>query len=367
MPGPLARGPAFLGNRDQVVSVFISVMRSRTMLRATLLAAAVLGATSARAAGERVKLEVDASEAEAVLAIMKRRAEGLEIRAQDWANLFATEPYRRLERRETSMGRAMNQDEFKAFVLSPELAARAADLERTVRTWKAADLPAAARKVMPYLPPQAHIRARVYPVIKPRTNSFVFEARTDPAIFLYVDPALPVERFANTVAHELHHIGLASVSHEAESALDALPPRTRAAAQWMGAFGEGVAMLAAAGGPEVHPHLHSPDADRQRWDRDVAALERDQRLLEQFLLDVIDGRLEGDAVGEKAFSFFGEQGPWYTVGWSMAVAIERSAGRDALVACMSDPRRLLVEYNRAVAGTRATPWSARLIEAMGAK
>lgn len=78
----------------------------------------------------------------------------------------------------------------------------------------AASMPAAARA---HLPPEARIRATVHVVIKPRTNSFVFEVRTNPAIFLYLDPARTGPQFENTVAHELHHIGFASVQGRTDS------------------------------------------------------------------------------------------------------------------------------------------------------
>jgi hypothetical protein len=34
-------------------------------------------------------------------------------------------------------------------------------------------------------------------VIKPKTNSLVFEVDTDPAIFLYIDPEISREKFEN--------------------------------------------------------------------------------------------------------------------------------------------------------------------------
>ena len=148
--------------------------------------------------------------------------------------------------------------------------------------------------------------------------------------------------------HELHHIGLGSVAAASEAALEDLPPRAKAAADWMGAFGEGMAMLAAAGGPDVNPHAYSSVEDRTRWDRDVASFSRDLRTVERFFLDVIEGRLQGeDAIREKAFAFFGVQGPWYTVGWKMASVVERTYGRQTLIDCMLDPRRLLATYNGA--------------------
>ena len=72
-------------------------------------------------------------------------------------------------------------------------------------------------------------------------------------------------------------------------------------------------------------------------------------------------------------TFFGVQGPWYTVGWKMAVVIERRFGRAKLIECMLDPRELLVTYDRAAAelngaGGELLPlWSDDLLRAMGAE
>ena len=89
-------------------------------------------------------------------------------------------------------------------------------LRHTLDAWQRADLVASARRVLAYLPDQAHIRAKVFPVIKPVTNSFVFESTTDPTIFLYLDPEESAAKFENTVAHELHHIGYSSIEALAE-------------------------------------------------------------------------------------------------------------------------------------------------------
>jgi hypothetical protein len=322
-------------------------------------------------ADDAVRLHMDTSEADAVLSILARRAAGDAIGDSDWRRVFESEPYRRLKRREAEMKRSFEDAEFKEFVMSDALLARSAEMERTVAAWKAVDLEASARSVLAYLPAQARIRAKVFPVIKPKTNSFVFDLKNDPTIFLYVDPAVTAPQFANTVRHELHHIGLGSVAAASEAALGDLPPRAKAAADWMGAFGEGMAMLAAAGGPDAHPHAFSSAEDRARWDRDVGKFEADLRALERFFLDVIDGRLKGDdAIREKAFAFYGVQGPWYTVGWKMAAIAEKAYGRPTLVECMLDPRRLLATYNRAVkagkTGERLPSWSPRLLRAVRA-
>jgi hypothetical protein len=270
------------------------------------------------------------------------------------------------------MKRTFEDAEFQEFVMSDALLKRAQELEATLAAWKRIDLEASARSVLGYLPAQARIRAKVFPVIKPKTNSFVFDVKNDPTIFLYVDPAVNAAQFANTVRHELHHIGLGSVGSESDAMLKDLPARAKQAAEWMGAFGEGMAMLAAAGGPDVHPHANSSAEDRARWDRDIANFGTDLRTLERFFLDVIDGQLKGeDTIRDKGFSFFGVQGPWYTVGWKMAAFVEQTYGRATLIDCMLDPRRLLATYNSAVkvgkTGQRLPLWSRRLVRAIRAQ
>ena len=102
----------------------------------------------------------------------------------------------------------------------------------------------------------------------------------------------------------------------------------------MGAFGEGFAMLVAAGGPDNDPHAASSPEEHARWEHDLANFNQDLSTLQEFFLDVIDQRLVGkDKIDEKAYSFFGVQGPWYTVGYKMSVVIEKRYGRKRLIDC----------------------------------
>jgi len=155
------------------------------------------------------------------------------------------------------------------------------------------------------LPAQARIHTKLYPVIKPNKNSFVFETSTDPAIFLYLDPEVTREKFENTVSHEMHHIGFASIETQTEAQLAGLPTITRTTVEWIGAFGEGFAMLAAAGGPDVYPHEVSTPEERARWNQDMAHYNQDLRTLDQLFLDILHGKFKNkDEVDEKAFTFF---------------------------------------------------------------
>lgn len=93
--------------------------------------------------------------------------------------------------------------------------------------------------------------------------------------FLYLNPSLSAARFANKVVHESHHIGLDSSSRQQEAVLRDLAEPQKKAVRWLGSFGEGEAMLAAAGSPSVHPHAQDDEAARthgrlDRSPKDVA-------------------------------------------------------------------------------------------------
>jgi hypothetical protein len=295
-----------------------------------------------------VDVRIISDEADAVLSILAKKRANRPIAEADWQRVFQSEGYIRLKKREASMNYSFEDADFKSFVLSDELAGRARALEETLDRWKRADITGAAGKALAYLPAQAQIRAKIYPVIKPKDNSFVFEVRTDPAIFLYLDPAQSKEQFENVLAHELHHIGHGSgcLSKQAADEISKLPPLSQAAVRWIGAFSEGLAMLAAAGGTDIHPHAVSKPEDRARWDKDVSNFNDDLKKVEKFFLDLLENRLTEEEARKTGFSFFGIQGPWYTVGWKMSVMIEKAYGRQKLIESFCDHRQLIPLYNK---------------------
>jgi hypothetical protein len=323
-----------------------------------------------KVAQERVNVRLVTDEAEAVLNILAKKKANETISDADWQQLFATEGYVRLKRRETSLQRSFEDTDFKTFVLSEQLAERAPALREALDKWKRADITRAAQLAFNYLPKDARISAKIYPVIKPRENSFVFDVKNDPAIFMYLDPTVSQQKFENTLAHEMHHIGYGTScpTKQTTAEREKLPPIVQAALTWTGAFGEGFAMLAAAGGPDIHPHAVSDTEERARWDKDVANFNDDLKKVEKFLLDILDGRLTGEEANKAGFSFFGTQGPWYTVGWQMAVLIEKTYGRAVLIESFCDQRKLLSTYNRAAEKYNRTArkplslWSRSLVD-----
>lgn len=328
------------------------------------LAAIMSVASPSRAQSPRVSLTLQDDEARAALTILDTLAAHAEPSAALWNALWASDGYRRLKKREAVIRHPFTDSSFAKFLRADTQTASRTRLAKTLGDWRSEDLEAGARQALEWLPDAAHIRATVYILIKPVSNSFVFEMSSDPAIMLYLDPAKPAAEFTNQVVHELHHVGFSSVCVRPSSPIDTPASKVRS---WLGAFGEGLAMLAAAGGPDVHPHAMSRPDDRARWDRDVANFDNDLHTVERFMSDVLDGRLVGDSISDRAASFYGVQGPWYTVGWQMAALVAKEDGRPALVAAMCDPVQLLTTYNAAEArqarrtGRRLATWNPALL------
>jgi hypothetical protein len=90
--------------------------------------------------------------------------------------------------------------------------------------------------------------------------------------------------------------------------------------------------------------------------------------VERFFLDVLDGKLTGEAgITERGMTFFGVQGPWYTLGYRMWSTVERKMGRDRVIADGCQPARLLLDYNAAVRNDRNAPrWSDRFAARLAA-
>ncbi|HKO42532.1 MAG TPA: DUF5700 domain-containing putative Zn-dependent protease [Pyrinomonadaceae bacterium] len=317
----------------------------------------------------KVNVRVVTDEADAVLEILAKREAGKQVTEADWQRVFKSEGYIRLKQREHSLARSFEHADFKAFVLSDSLVKKRKALAETLAEWKQTNVEKIALRPLAYLPSNAQIRATIYPVIKPRDNSFVFDLSGSPAVFLYLDPSKSRAVFENSFAHELHHIGYGTAcpTTTAREALVKTQPGSQKVLKWIGAFGEGLAMLAAAGGVDMHPHATSSAEDKLRWDRDVANFDTDLRTVEKFFLDLSKGTLSEEQETKTGYSFFGVQGPWYTVGWQMAVVIEKTFGRATLIESFCDQQKLLPTYNKAVRKynrkhrTRLASWSNELL------
>ena len=289
-------------------------------------------------------------EAEAVIAILEKRSRGLEP-TDEWQQLRESEGYVRLKRRQESFGAEDFDERFRAYLSSDEALERLDELREALARWRSIDVSGAGARAHAYLPTGSRIRATIYPVIKRTPNSFVFELDTDPAIFMYVNPERSSTQLENTLAHELHHVGSAACPEP--DGVDSLSPGAQQVVSWLSAFAEGMAMLAAAGGPDVHPHATSPPEAWAIWERDVGEFATDLRQIESFFRGVLAGEQPAEEQRAKLFSFISTdeipQGGFCTVGWTMAALVERVRGREVVVRAVCDLRVLLTAYNEVAA------------------
>jgi hypothetical protein len=310
---------------------------------------AEVDAPAVQRAGVQVRLMTD--EADAALAILNERAGRGEASPEAWDRLWKSEGFVRLKKRQEAFGAKDVEKDFRDFLGSAKPLAQRDALRQALELWKHLGVPAAAQRAAAYLPPGIPLRATVYPVIKKSINSFVFELDTNPAMFVHVDPQKSSDSLENTLVHELHHVCVEACPKPPD--FDRMSAAQKKAFDDLGAFGEGLAVLAAAGGPDVHPHAtDTPDAWLV-WERDVASFSVDLRRLELFFRDVLAGRLPAEEENRQLYAFIDAegvpQGPFYTVGWKMAAMVERARGRDGLVKTVCDPRALLAAYNEVAA------------------
>ena len=85
-------------------------------------------ASLAFAQTDRIHLQLNTDEAEAVLTILAKSTPT----NADWQRLFTSEPYVRLQKREAQFHNNFTDDDFKQSVLSPDMQKQATELRRTL-------------------------------------------------------------------------------------------------------------------------------------------------------------------------------------------------------------------------------------------
>lgn len=338
-------------------------------MKTVLLTLAGMMAAALPQESDRVKVRLDATQAEAALRIMDATSEGAGATRAHWRTLESSRPYQRLKQREGSLNVGFTDADFRAFLTASEQLSRRVALRDTLRRWSEIDIDAAAQEAFAYLPDGARLDGEVYFLIKPRTNSFVWDLSGEPGVFLYLDPTSSAAQTRNTVTHELHHVGMGRNCPGSPMGPDGAAQLRR----WSGGFGEGLAVLAAAGGADRHPHADSPSEARAVWDASVARFADDLRIQDAFFIRVLNGDAgDAAAIAEVMRGYYGEQGSWYTVGWRMAQIIEQVEGRAAVVEAFCRPGGVFSAYNAAARrlnaeGRDLPTWSDKVVTAMATR
>jgi len=324
--------------------------------RRSAAAVVLLIATPAGAQEPTVDVRIDVSQAQSTLALFETRMRAGSISPDVWSEIFESEGFRRVVERERGMEarfgleRSFSEESFRTWAESEEALENLAGRRRTLDQWATIDVSAAGAKAMRYLPASVELTATVYPIVREQSNSFVWDLPADPAIFMWVGPDVDREELEMTLVHELHHVGLAGVCTESA---DSLPAEVRQARDWLSGFAEGLAVLAAAGGPDQPTHAADQRELSDAWAVRLDSLESDMGRIESFLIDIAEGRISGEEASSIGMSFISApdipQGAFYSLGWFMGATVERSLGRDAVIAGTCDHGRLMTDYQRAAA------------------
>lgn len=339
------------------------------------LGAALLGAPGLHGqstSGPQLSVVLD--EARAAVHILELRDAGRVPTWQDWERIWQSEGFLRLVERQEAMGRGGTREGIEAYLMDDATLARLSEFRAGVARWESVSAEEAGAMASAYLSPGTRLEAKVYPVIKHTSNSFVFDLTNDPAIFFTIGTFTDADELTNVMAHELHHVGSARCAEP--TGLGDLAPSARRVVSWLSAFGEGMAMLAAAGGPAAHPHHASTSAAWLVWERDIAHAESDLTEVIRFFEGILHGTIPEDEQRDRLFRFISRdgvpQGAFYTVGWKMAAAVERAFGRQRIIESVCDPRILIASYNAVVRSVDSPSerqlvlWPDELLGAIGA-
>lgn len=212
---------------------------------------AALGSGRPRAAPQPstsgVRVRIIADESYTAIDLIDHAARYETVDPSAWQRFVDSEGYRALVARDSAFGVRRNDQAFRTFLLSDSLLAIRGPLRTHVEAMAKLDVRAAAQQALAYAPSDARIHATIFPVIKPTANSFVFGPDSAPQIFLFVNVDESAAHFRNRLTHELHHVALNTACPEDPD--PSLPEPVHALVRNLGGFGEGLAMLAAAGSP----------------------------------------------------------------------------------------------------------------------
>ncbi len=286
---------------------------------------------------------------EAVLQILEKQNNNISITNTDWEDLFTSKGYKWLVKRENDMGNKFSKNDFKSFLHNKNQVNSYENFKKSRKLLKDLELNKLLSITKKYLPKGAKFDTTIIPVIKPQDNSFVHEINDELVLFIYLEPGISRAKLENKLIHELHHVGFDDIYSPEK--YNYLLQQAQQVIEWTNAFGEGFAMLAAAGGPNNHPNYFDEELE-QKWDSNIERFNEDFDLIEEFFVKILKKEFFNEKElykrGYELMMNNGGQGSWYTVGWKIAVVVEKINGKEVLLDCMLDLTKLYPIYNKAV-------------------
>lgn len=293
----------------------------------------------------RITINVNSFFADVVM-VFSEKPSGC-INDNDWDNLFASESYKILVERNKMLKINLTDTDFKDCVMKLLSEENLQRYKNVLQTVKSIDLQACAGRALKYLPVNATIFTTVHLVVLPQPNYFIYCTKTTSAVFISLSVGLPLDDIENILVHELHHIGFLSIELQ-NNYYSGFATSHMYALRLLGYFREGIALLAAAGSAHNHPIPSSNPDLRLLWDNSINDSINAHKKIEDIFNEIFKGNITHEELDAKSLSFCHILGPWYTLGWLMAVTVECQFGINKLNECMQDLRLLLLYYNYAV-------------------
>ena len=305
-------------------------------------------------------LHFDADGAGRMLALLGRLVAGEEVPPADEEAVFETPAYRLFFAHHNRFaGRSLGADEFAAMLRAipggefetenPQLEhmwGRFRQVPGRLSALRALHEEIAGGEVVPravalarrYLPPEAALDTTVFIVLDGMSGGFVYQGQVAFDLLQMRD----AQSFTQTLAHELHHIGVEHLWREQiENA--GLPPARRLALEFVAILlGEGSATCLISGPPA------EPEGVEQ-WQGHMAHLDELFARAEDLLRRTLAGEIDEAAFGTLVPSFLqGYMGEAYAIGYVVVERLRQALGEEAVLACLREPRRTLALYNQAV-------------------
>ncbi len=223
--------------------------------------------------------------------------------------------------------------------------------ETVYRALQNLDAASIEKDVLEHLPPDAQIHTDIYVLAESHPAAYVFDGDIIVSFF----PVTLDDGTLQTIAgplrgvlrHELHHIGLATVSPAFESSTK-LPdtPDKAAISLIAGLAAEGAATL-------FFTPVEDQEIEDLDWRITAADLPSHYERLGRMLSEILQGEQSPQQGVRKAFKFLSE--PYqdnglpvvYLLGADMCRTIAEVFGKQRLIDLFSSPRQILQEYNEA--------------------
>lgn len=225
---------------------------------------------------------------------------------------------------------------------------RSALFRQALNALSEADLPPrAAEAASHYLPQGLTLDARLYVLVDGMSSGYALPGKL--VLDLLQLPfdgrgEVDLNRVRATLAHELHHLGVAELGKDLGSRVQVDPERNLALEFVGGWLAEGSAT-----------HLLSrvtPESGAAAWDcwsQHLANLEGHYRRGEALTLRLLEGPVSREEAMDEIRPFFagGLYGPAYVMGAEMVRTVLEVYSLNSLIACLEDPRLFPKIYNDA--------------------